>query len=30
MWAKLLYSASKPMAEFSVAEDLKRNPQVKF
>jgi LemA protein len=30
MWAKLLYSGNKPMAEFSVAEDLRRNPQVKF
>jgi LemA protein len=30
IWAKLLYSGNKPMAEFSVAEDLKRNPQVKF
>jgi len=30
IWAKLLYSTSKPMAEFSVAEDVKRNPQVKF
>jgi len=30
MWAKLLYSGSKPMAEFAVAQDLRRNPQVKF
>jgi LemA protein len=30
IWAKLLYSGNKPMAEFSVAQDLKRNPQVKF
>jgi LemA protein len=30
IWAKLLYSGNKPMAEFSVAEDVKRNPQVKF
>jgi LemA protein len=30
IWAKLLYSGNKPMAEFSVAEDAKRNPQVKF
>ena len=30
IWAKLLYSGSKPMAEFSVAQDVRRNPQVKF
>jgi LemA protein len=30
IWAKLLYATSKPMAEFSVAEDVKRNPQVRF
>jgi LemA protein len=30
IWAKLLYASNKPMAEFSVAEDVKRNPQVKF
>ena len=30
IWAKLLYSGNKPMAEFSVAEDVRRNPQVKF
>jgi LemA protein len=29
-WAKLLYGNNKPMAEFTVAEDVKRNPQVKF
>jgi len=29
-WAKTFYSGSKPMAEFSVAEDVRRNPQVKF
>jgi LemA protein len=29
-WAKLLYASNKPMAEFSVADDVKRNPQVKF
>ena len=29
-WAKLLYGNNKPMAEFTVAEDAKRNPQVKF
>src|SRR5262249_52640794 len=30
IWGKLLYANSKPMAEFAVAEDVKRNPQVKF
>src|SRR5882757_8864749 len=30
IWAKLLYANNKPMAEFTVAEDVKRNPQVKF
>jgi LemA protein len=30
IWAKVLYASNKPMAEFSVAEDMKRNPQVKF
>jgi LemA protein len=25
IWAKLLYSGNKPMAEFAVAEDLRRN-----
>jgi LemA protein len=29
-WAKLLYGNNKPMAEFTVAEDAKRNPQVKL
>jgi LemA protein len=29
-WAKLLYGNHKPMAEFTVAEDAKRNPQVKL
>ena len=29
-WAKTFYSGSKPMAEFAVAEDVRRNPQVKF
>ena len=29
-WAKLLYANSKPMAEFTVTDDAKRNPQVKF
>ena len=30
LWAKTLYSGNKPMAEFTVAEDSKQNPQVKF
>jgi len=30
IWAKTLYSGSKPRAEFSIAEDVRRNPQVKF
>ena len=30
IWAKLLYAGSKPMAEFTVAQDVRRNPQVKF
>jgi len=30
IWAKVLYSSNKPMAEFTVAEDARRNPQVKF
>jgi LemA protein len=30
IWAKLIYSGNKPMAEFSVAQDVRRNPQVKF
>jgi LemA protein len=30
IWAKTFYSGSTPMAEFSVAEDVRRNPQVKF
>ena len=30
IWAKVLYSGNKPMAEFTVAEDVRRNPQVKF
>jgi LemA protein len=29
-WAKLLYANNKPMAEFTVADDAKRTPQVKF
>src|SRR3984957_5337732 len=29
-WAKLLYANNKPMAEFTVADDVKRTPQVKF
>jgi len=30
IWAKTLYAGSRPMAEFTVAEDVRRNPQVKF
>jgi LemA protein len=30
IWAKMLYANNKPMAEFTVAEDVRRNPQVKF
>ena len=30
IWAKVLYGGNKPMAEFTVAEDVRRNPQVKF
>jgi LemA protein len=30
LWAKTLYSGNKPMAEFTIAEDAKQNPQVKF
>jgi LemA protein len=30
IWARTLYSSNKPMAEFTVAEDVKRAPQVKF
>ena len=30
IWARVLYATNKPMAEFSVAEDVKRTPQVKF
>jgi LemA protein len=30
IWAKTLYASSRPMAEFTVAEDMRRNPQVKF
>jgi LemA protein len=29
-WKKLLYANNKPMPEFAVADDAKRNPQVKF
>ena len=29
-WKKLLYSSAKPMPEFTIADDAKRNPQVKF
>ena len=30
IWAKTIYASSRPMAEFTVAEDVRRNPQVKF
>jgi LemA protein len=30
IWAKTLYASSRPMGEFTVAEDVRRNPQVKF
>jgi LemA protein len=30
IWAQLLYANNKPMEEFTVAEDVRRNPQVKF
>ncbi len=30
LWAKTLYSGQKPMEPFSVAEDVKRAPPVKF
>ena len=30
IWAKTVYASSRPMAEFTVAEDVRRNPQVKF
>ncbi len=30
IWASTLYSGNKPMATFTVAEDLARPPQVKF
>src|SRR5260370_527781 len=30
IWARLLYANNKPMEEFSVAEDVRRNPQVRF
>jgi LemA protein len=30
IWAKTLYASSRPMAELTVAEDMRRNPQVKF
>jgi LemA protein len=29
-WKKMLYANSKPMPEFTVADDVKRPPQVKF
>ena len=30
IWAAILYSKNKPMEEFTVADDVKRPPQVKF
>jgi len=30
IWASTLYAKNKPMQEFTVAEDVKRPPQVKF
>jgi LemA protein len=30
LWAKALYAGNKPMAEFTVADNAKQNPQVKF
>jgi len=30
IWASTLYAKNKPMEEFTVAEDVKRPPQVKF
>jgi LemA protein len=30
LWAKLLFANNKPMAEFTIADDAKQNPQVKF
>jgi LemA protein len=30
LWASTLYKSNKPMQEFTVAEDLKQPPQVKF
>jgi LemA protein len=30
VWYRLLYASNKPMEEFSVAEEVKRTPQVKF
>ena len=30
IWAKTLYAADRPMAEFTVADDVRRTPQVKF
>jgi LemA protein len=30
LWYKTLYSSNKPMETFSVAEDVRRTPQVKF
>jgi LemA protein len=30
IWSKLLYASNKPMETFTVAEDVRRTPQVKF
>ena len=30
IWASTLYSGNKPMETFTVAEEIKRVPQVKF
>ena len=30
LWASTLYKGNKPMQEFTVAEDLKQPPPVKF
>ena len=30
IWARTLYASEKPMESFTVAEDVQRNPQVKF
>jgi LemA protein len=30
IWASTFYKSNKPMQEFTVAEDLKQPPQIKF